>query len=175
MNSWWHIQTNRGESLKELSDRNKVMLVFLRHFGCTFCREALADIHRKREEIENEGVIIVLVHQIGDKQADELLRLYHLEDIHRISDPNLEIYHAFNLNRATFKQHYGLRVMIRGFVAGLIKGHMLGPEQGDGWQMPGVFILREGKIIDKYIHEYVSDRPDYSELSACDYKSPAHT
>ena len=175
MNSWWHIQTNRGETLKELSDDSKVMLVFLRHFGCTFCREALADIHSKKEEIESEGTTIVLVHQIRDNQADEILKLYHLENVHRISDPNLEIYHAFNLHRASFRQHYGLRVWLRVFVAGLLKGHMLGPEQGDGWQMPGIFIIKEGKIIDRYIHDYVSDRPDYVELSACEINAAIHT
>jgi len=35
--------TQSGERLVELSEMSPVLLVFLRHAGCTFCREALAD------------------------------------------------------------------------------------------------------------------------------------
>jgi hypothetical protein len=37
-----------GETLASLTANREVFLVFLRHFGCTFCREALADIAEKR-------------------------------------------------------------------------------------------------------------------------------
>ncbi|MFN8816592.1 MAG: hypothetical protein ACK5ZV_07645, partial [bacterium] len=36
--------TSGGQSVAELSMRSPVLMVFLRHFGCTFCREALADV-----------------------------------------------------------------------------------------------------------------------------------
>ncbi|MGP1310160.1 MAG: hypothetical protein ACTS27_08185, partial [Phycisphaerales bacterium] len=39
-----------------------LLLVFLRHAGCTFCREALADVAKRRRRIENAKVRIVLVH-----------------------------------------------------------------------------------------------------------------
>ena len=37
------IFTNKGNDLASIAEQNCVMLVFLRHFGCIFCREALDD------------------------------------------------------------------------------------------------------------------------------------
>nr|WP_256200529.1 hypothetical protein [Verrucomicrobium spinosum] len=44
--------TSAGPSLAALSQQSPVLVVFLRHAGCTFCREALADIARVRPAIE---------------------------------------------------------------------------------------------------------------------------
>jgi len=162
------VETNKGISLKELGDHQKVMLVFLRHFGCTFCREAMADLNERRPEIEATNTTIVLVHQVNDEHAEQIMKVYGLDKLHRISDPKQELYHAFQLHRARWNQVFGLRVWIRGFIAGILNGHLVGPEQGDGWQMPGVFIIHKGKILNKFTHEYASDRPDYVELASCE-------
>ena len=78
--------TQRGENLAELSEVAPVLLVFLRHAGCTFCRETLGDIARSRSAIEATGARIVLVH-MGDSEAvGKLLRKYGLRDIDRIVD-----------------------------------------------------------------------------------------
>ncbi len=162
-----HVQTNKGVTLEELGQHQKVMLVFLRHFGCTFCRESMADISQRKADIEATGTIIVLVHQVSDAHAHKIFGLYDIENLHRISDPHQELYQAFQLFRAKWYQVFGLRVWWRGFLAGIINGHLIGPEQGDGWQMPGVFIIQQGKIINKFTHEYASDRPNYVDLAAC--------
>ena len=171
MDSWRHIETNKGISLQELSEHGKVMLVFLRHFGCTFCREAMADLNDRRADIENHDTTIVLVHQVGEAYARQILEIYGLDDLHRVSDPNLELYHAFELERGSWRQMFGLRVWLRGFVAGILKGHLVGPEQGDGWQMPGVFMVHRNKIIKRFKHQYASDRPDYVQLAACEIQT----
>jgi peroxiredoxin len=166
-----HVQTNKGVTLEELGQHQKVMLVFLRHFGCTFCRESMADISQRKADIEATGTTIVLVHQVSDAHAHKIFSLYDIENLHRISDPHQELYQAFQLFRAKWYQVFGLRVWWRGFLAGIINGHLIGPEQGDGWQMPGVFIIQQGKIINKFTHEYASDRPDYVDLAACKIQS----
>ncbi len=171
MKGWRYIQTNKDISLQELSEHGKVMLVFLRHFGCTFCREAMADLNERRAEIEEHDTTIVLVHQVGESYARQILEIYNLDDLHRISDPNLELYNAFELERGSWRQMFGLRVWLRGFVAGILKGHLVGPEQGDGWQMPGVFVVYKNKIIKKFKHQYASDRPDYVQLAACEIQT----
>jgi hypothetical protein len=40
-----------GTNLIELSRSQRLMVVFLRHFGCTFCRETIADLVRGEEEL----------------------------------------------------------------------------------------------------------------------------
>lgn len=159
--------TNKGISLRELSDHGKVMLVFLRHFGCTFCRESMADIHRKREEIEAAGVTIVLVHQTSETYAAQMMQIYELDRLHRVSDPDLELYHSFGLGKGNMRRVFGLRVWWRSLIAGLVKGHLVGTLRGDGWQMPGVFIIYKDRILEAFEHEYASDRPNYLELANC--------
>ena len=47
--------TSTGASLAELSRQQPILVVFLRHAGCTFCREALADLATQRAAIEKTG------------------------------------------------------------------------------------------------------------------------
>ncbi len=53
--------TQQGYSLFELSQLQPTLVVFLRHVGCTFCREALSDISQQRAEIEAQGTQIAFV------------------------------------------------------------------------------------------------------------------
>lgn len=160
-----NMMTNKGVSLLELSESNKVLLVFLRHFGCTFCRETLTELLNIREEIENEDTEIVLVHQMNDEYAEQILKIYHMDDLQRISDPGLHLYDYFHLKKGSWSQLFGFKVWWRAIVAGIFKGHLVGKEQGDGWQMPGVFVIHDGEVISKFIHKYASDRPDYLNLA----------
>jgi len=156
--------TNKGESLRSISDDRLVLLVFLRHFGCTFCREALTDISQKRKEIESEGTQIVFVHMTDSDTADKYFARYNLEGATHISDPECRFYQAFGLSKGTFSQLFGLATWIRGFDAGVLQGHGLGAQIGDGFQMPGIFAIRKGIIKSSFVHKLASDRPDYIQL-----------
>ncbi|MCB9284048.1 MAG: redoxin domain-containing protein [Lewinellaceae bacterium] len=159
--------TNLGDSLFDLSYRQPVLLVFLRHFGCTFCREALADISRKRASIEEKGTRIVFVHMADNEIAEQYFQKYNLPGAVHISDPACQYYAAFGLSKGTFTQLFGLSTWVRGFSAGVLDGHGIGPQLGDGFQMPGIFVLVNGKVRDSFIHKLASDRPDYEGLVEC--------
>jgi peroxiredoxin len=161
------MKTQSGHSLLELSCRQPVLLVFLRHFGCTFCREALADIAQQRTNIEARGIKIVLVHMSNNKLAERYFNRYELSGIDHISDPESQYYAGFGLTKGTFNQLFGLKSWVRGFQAGVLEGHFVGNQLGDGFQMPGIFVISEGNIQDKFIHREASDRPDYFSLVAC--------
>jgi hypothetical protein len=154
-----------GPSLAELSRGGPALVVFLRHAGCTFCREALADIAARRARIESEGVRIVLVHMGDDASAREFFAKYGLDDVARVSDPDRELYRAFDLRRGSPWQLFGLRVWWRGFVAGVLGGHGVGALAGDGFQMPGVFLMRDGRIERAFRHQSAGDRPEYETLA----------
>lgn len=162
-------ETNEGMDLQEMSHKWPVMLVFLRHFGCTFCREALADIAKKRNDIEIKGTRIVVVHMVDEETAHKELMKYNLEDIPHISDPECILYKKFKLRKGSLNQLFGLKVWARGIVAGMVKGHGVGKEMGDGTQMPGVFLLRKGEIVKQFIHDSAADKPDYEELASCNF------
>ncbi|MCB9267854.1 MAG: redoxin domain-containing protein [Lewinellaceae bacterium] len=158
---------NTGEALFDFSFRQPVLLVFLRHFGCTFCREALSDISGQRQEIEAQGSRIVFVHMTTDDIAERYFNRYGLEGAIHISDPECKYYAAFGLVKGNFTQLFGLSSWIRGFSAGVMAGHGVGPQLGDGFQMPGVFVIQDGEVKNSFIHKLASDRPDYLGLMKC--------
>ncbi|MEN0004842.1 MAG: SelL-related redox protein [Bacteroidota bacterium] len=156
--------TNTGENLFDLSVKQPVLLIFLRHFGCTFCREALADISKQKGHIEELGTKIVFVHMTDDVVADRYFNRYELENAIHISDPDCKFYAGFGLVKGSFTQLFGLQSWIRGFSAGVVNGHGVGPQLGDGFQMPGAFVIQNGEIKESFIHKLASDRPDYKNL-----------
>lgn len=153
-----------GRTLAELSADRPLMLVFLRHFGCTFCREALADLSRARNEIEDLGFNIALVHMSAPREAEEMMERYGLHDVHLYSDGNCEIYRTFGLERGSAMQLFGFTVWWRGVTATL-RGHIVGRLAGDGFRMPGLFFLYQGEVYGSYRHHTAADRPDYATLA----------
>lgn len=161
-----YMVTNLGHSVGALSKEQPVMLVFLRHFGCIFCREALADISRQREHIESGGIKIIFVHMAAGEEAEKYFEKYQLSGLEHISDPECRFYQGFGLVKGNFRQLFGLQTWIRGFSA-VTEGHSAGAQLGDGFQMPGVFIVQNGEIQEQFIHKLASDRPDYLDLASC--------
>lgn len=159
---------NGGESLAQLAEEQPVLLIFLRFFGCSFCREAIGDIARQRKKLEAGGLRIVFVHMAPDPaMAEKFFKKYRLYPIDHIADPEKVYYQAFGLSRSTPTQLLSLMNWIRGFQAVVLEGHgATNPtgELGDGFQMPGVFVLHRGKIKSSYIHSHPYDRPDYAEI-----------
>lgn len=157
-----------GQSINNLSRGRTLLIVFLRHSGCTFCREALADLSRSREKLAADGIAPVLVH-MGDESAGRaFFAQYSLDDVSRISDPDCQLYRAYGLHRGKFTQLLGPAVWWRGFRAAILAGHAVGPAVGDGFQMPGAFLVRDGKILKAYRHQTAADRPDYCQLAQPD-------
>lgn len=160
-----NMQTSEGSNLWHSSFEQPVLLVFLRHFGCTFCREALADIAKLKGKIEQSGIKIIFVHMTDDKVAERYFQRYDLAGAVHISDPTCNYYAKFGLVKGNFTQLFGLQSWIRGFQSAVIEGNGAGYKQvGDGFQMPGVFVVHEGQIKGAFIHKLSHDRPDYEQL-----------
>lgn len=156
-----------GESLYDLTFRAPVMTVFLRHAGCTFCREALGDLASVREQIDGTGTELVVVQMGTPRQGEELARRFGLRDAQVISDPSRGLYRAFKLGRGTFRQVFGVRIWLRLFQAAILRRLGAGlPKGQDERQMPGVFLLKNGKIAEEYRHDTIADRPDYVALAS---------
>jgi peroxiredoxin len=166
--------SSEGASLLQLSNESPRLVVFLRHGGCTFCKEALADLRKQRRGIEASGVEIVLVHMGMPDTSDALLQRADLDAAVVVSDPLRQLYQSFELEQGSFGALFGPTVMIRGLSATL-HGHVLGRIEGDGLQMPGVFVVSKGAIVRAFRHSTAADRPDYIALAngACELPSPS--
>ena len=154
-------------SLHEISLTQPVMVVFLRSFGCIFCKEALHDLAKLKDEIAQAHVELVFVHMASTLQADVFFENYGLKGTNQISDPTCKLYAQFGLSKGNFSQLLGLKTWVRGFEANA-KGIGYSIKKiGDSLQMPGIFLICDGQIKESYIHKSASDKPDYLELINC--------
>lgn len=161
------VTTSNGETIATLSRSSPVLVVFVRHLGCTFCREALSDLSERWSRLRASGVQLVLVHMSPPAEVEAALAQHGLGNAVHISDPTCQLYRAFGLARGTFRQLFGLRVWRRGLRAAILDGHGVGSLKGDGFQMPGAFVVVDGRVRDSFIHRSAADRPDYLALAAC--------
>jgi peroxiredoxin len=159
--------TNHGLSVLDHSKKREVLLVFLRHFGCTFCKEALKELSDLLNSEKLKQAELILVHMSTEDIASKYFEKYNLENLPRISDTECKYYTQFGLLKGTFNQLFGFRSWVRGIEAGIIKGYGFGRQIGDGFQMPGVFLISKGKILSEFKHKYASDKPDYLKMVNC--------
>jgi hypothetical protein len=107
-----------------------------------------------------------------EENAAQMVARYGLANVDRVSDSNLSVYKAFGLSRGRLMELFGPKVWWRGFQAGVLGRHGLGTLDGDGFQMPGVFVVFHGEVIRSYIHQSAADRPDYIQLASGEQVSP---
>jgi peroxiredoxin len=157
-------RTQHDVTIAALSSQSPVMLLFLRHSGCTFCREALSDFARSRQQLESQGVTPVLVHMGDNHEQAGFFAAYGVDDVHRVSDPQQLLYRAYDLHRGGFQQLLGPRVWWRGFKAAILGRHGVGKLVGDGFQMPGVFLVYKNQVLAAKRHDTAADRPDYCQF-----------
>lgn len=149
--------------LRRLKDE-PVLVVLLRSFGCTFCREAMADVAAIKPQLDAEGVRVAFVHGASPAEADPFFARYRLTDVVRVSDPSLAHYRAFGLGRTGARALVDPVVWARGAVCALSHGFGAQPAELMR-QLPGVFVLRGGAVRAEYRHRSPADRPDYAALA----------
>lgn len=156
---------DRGQTLRALTDERQVLVVLLRHSGCTFCRQTLSDIARWQADLGKSGVGVAIV-GMSKSPADlrALGERYGVTTASWVADPDRLLYRALELGRGSFLQLFGPRVWVSGLLAAA-KGHGIGKLDGDGFQMPGAFIIHRGRIVRAYRHSTAGDRPNLRELA----------
>ena len=154
-------KTNKGETLFDLSEKENILLVFVRHFGCTFCRETVSEIAKLEESIKGKKLTPVFIHMSDPSFGNEFFSKYYNHSVHHVSDPQRALYKSLNLKRGNLTQLFGPKIWIRGLWAGLVRRHGIGAIEGDALQLGGYFILSRGQIV--FEHKS-SDAADFFEL-----------
>lgn len=156
--------TQNSASVLDITNQQPTLLIFLRHFGCQFCREAMDDLSKLRPRLNALNTELVLVHMAEIAIAETYFTKFNLLGVSHVSDPNSRFYAAFGLVKGDFTQIFGIQSWIRGFSVQAKYGAEVNKHLGDNFQMPGAFMIHQGKILDSYIHKNTSDRPDYKGL-----------
>jgi hypothetical protein len=159
--------TETGRPLLDLVDESPVLLVFLRHFACAFCAQALDRVSQARSRIEAGGVRPVFVHLGSPERAKPYFDYYNLSDVERISDPQATLYQLpfFGLSRTNPYLHSLRPAVLMGWLKGAMFKYGIGMIKEDAEQMPGVFFLKDRKIVRAFRHRTIADEPDYLKLA----------
>lgn len=142
-----YARTSQNKTLLDLSKEQNVLLVFVRQFGCTFCRETVSEMAKIDKALIGKKLTIVFVHMSDPSYGDEFFSKYYDHPVHHISDPGRALYKSLNLRRGTLNQLFGPVTILKGIYFGIFKGHGLGQVEADYLQLGGIFILSNGQII----------------------------
>jgi peroxiredoxin len=154
-----------GQSLLNLLDEKPMLLVFLRHFGCAFCRETIHDVGKAMPELNRRGVRPVFVHMGSPERARPFFERFGLRDAERVSDPEMKLYQApvFHLLKSTVLPHFfGATAYWELARRALWRYGAGSPGKEDPTQLPGVFFLKNRAIHRAFRHKNLGDRIDYS-------------
>ena len=139
------------------------LLVFLRHFGCIFCRETLTDLRTLHEQ--EAGFPRPLFFFQGSPTEGRALLRGSWPQLRAISDPKAEFYEGFDVQRGGLIKMFGPGVWSAKTRAET-KGHRNGERMGDIWRMPGMFLTRGSSILWHHDFRHAGDHPDYQQLGA---------
>jgi hypothetical protein len=161
-------RTETGRTLLELVDESPLLLIFLRHFGCSFCRQTLDDVSRIRSQIEGRGVRPVFVHLGSPERAKPYFDYYQLHDVERVSDPDAALYacSVFQVPRKNVFSQFFIPAVWKAWLLGAVQKHGIGMIKEDVSQMPGIFFLQNRAILRAYRYRTIADQPDYLKLIA---------
>lgn len=141
------VKTNEGKTLLEMSEQQKVLLIFVRHFGCMFCRETVSEIAKLEKKIEGKQLTTVFVHMSDPAFGDQFFSQYYKRPVLHVSDPQRFLYKSLDLKRGSLGQIFGPKNLFRALWVSIFKGHGVGAPEGDVLQLGGYFILSRGQVI----------------------------
>lgn len=123
-------------TLGELSRENAIALIFLRHFGCIFCRYQVAQLRGESE------LPVYFVCQESWQEAAKFKQ--RMRSPHRfLSDPNRELYRKFGMPEGSTRQFLNLRTLARAGEA-MVHGSFQGVPTSNPAQLGGMAIIAKG-------------------------------
>ena len=140
------VRTESGASLLALAEASPVLLIFLRHFGCSFCRKAISDVAELRGELARRGVRPVFVHLGTPELAKNYFDYYGLSDVERVSDPEAAVYRlpVFAVPRKNVLGQVLNPVVWAGWLKGALFKHGIGMIEA-GWEPDAGAVFSEGR------------------------------
>ena len=151
------LSTGQSVPLKSLYEKDRLVLVFLRHFGCSFCKEHVAELRRLPE------LNIAFVTLGTPEQAEEFRK--RMKSPHKfISDPEKELHKMFDVGQGGLAQLINPHTIVRS-ISGLFKGYLHTRSDGDPRSLPGVFIIEpDGEVAWEYRGRDAADTTSGREI-----------
>lgn len=140
---------------------HQTLLVLLRHFGCLFCREMVADLKEISSKPGSPETILFFYQ--GTVAEGREFFAEHWPSAQAIADGTLKFYKSLGIPKASLGQLANPAVWRQGMKA-LAKGHRPGIPQGNVLQMPGLLLVENETIVWRHDFEHMGDHPNFRSL-----------
>jgi peroxiredoxin len=153
-----------GESrrLGELWRERPAVIVWLRHFGCLFCKQQAGEFAASRRRIERLGAQLWFVGSGSVEHARDF-RDNHVPRCHVFTDPGGDSYRAIGARtgwRSVANAH-----SLRAAAAAAARGHRQSATQGRADQQGGVLVITPGGgLAYEYVSRHAGDHPPVGEV-----------
>jgi hypothetical protein len=147
--------------LRDQLEGGPQLLVFLRHFGCVFCRETVADLRAIAEK--NPDYPPVLFFFVGSPTEGRAFMRRYWPGARAVADPEKRLYAAFGVERGNLRQLFGPGVWA-GRRRARGKGNHQGKRSGDIWMMPGCFLVDGPRILWAHEYAHAADHPNFASI-----------
>ena len=155
---------NRPTRLSELWRQQPIVLVFVRHSGCTLCLDHAVVLREANDEIQAAGAEVVLVTMDDPERLHAFKARWQLPFV-CLADPRQEAYRAFQCPRGSLWQVAGPAMWWRA-IKSLFR-HGAGLVRSDPMQLPGSFVIdREGVVRFAHRSRHSADWASPEELLA---------
>ncbi len=147
--------------LSSLWAQRPLLLAFTRHFGCTQCKEMLAELIEGRERIEQAGLNIAVITQ-GTPETAALFASEFAPGLLVLADPERKAYTAYGLERGTLFQTFLSPKVWSAIARANKKGYKVEPPPPgqDAMLMSGTFIISTaGRVQLPYYYDNIADHP----------------
>jgi peroxiredoxin len=159
--------------LGDLWSERPAVLVFVRHFGCVFCRELAVEIHKKRRKFEKADVEVAVIGHGTPAHAADFRKVQNV-DLRLLVDPDRKVYELAGTKVATLRELIGPRQLLRGLratVMSRVKQGSIAVHQGriigHAAQLGGVLVIApDGSVRYAYLSEESGDNPPVQEVLA---------
>ena len=162
-------------SVPMLWQKRRIILVFLRHFGCRFCKQQVRTMKVVHTRLKEAGTEVVLVSLGTPDQIERYRKELNIPAcIEVYVDPEPDAPVAY----AAFKLQSGRNLVLEHARVAELGSHALaegntdggyasstGPYTGNVFQVGGVFVLGSGNVCDyAYRSSYAGDHPNAAAM-----------
>ena len=147
-------------AFRTLVEGKRTLVVFVRHFGCIFCRSRLAKLRQHNRALTAADVNVVVIGNGTVPMAEAFVEETGL-DVPLYTDPTRQAY-----REAGMRRNFGLgpRAVLQAARA-YAGGQRQGKTAGDVWQQGGVLLINAEGCIDYYLADTgAGDSIDFGHL-----------
>ena len=159
---------SQGQKIKlgQLWQKQTVVFIFLRHFGCIACRGHALQVWKDRERYENSGAKIVFIGNGLPTYIEKFREELALEGAMILTDPTLLSFRAAGFRHgflALVQPKSAINVVK--LLASGVSNDVATEETGTNWQLGGIVVVKpNGLVAYHYISEALGDYPPAADV-----------